>query len=340
MKKVFMILIATIVILVSLGSLISCGPEEPTKPVTLRLAGPWPPMDPVTEQLQAYADGFNARAPEGYTMEIHPGESLVKMMESLDAVRTGAVEMVGMPIAPFAANDPRFAAAEVPFLVNSAEADAAIQELTLPMYDEVYQEKFNQKALSSFTCLALEVVSTRPVKTIEDWKGLMVHSISPIVASFVETIGGAPVAMPFPEIYSALDKGTVDASMFATTGCVAFSIPEVASHLTLSYPIPAAISITINLDVWKSLPNKVQDLLVEEGLKIQKATNARFVALGKENPGILAGDGMEVYVLPEAERERWRQAVSPFRDALIAEMGDFGDELLKAAEEVNKKYPY
>ena len=130
------------------------------------------------------------------------------------------------------------------------------------------------------------------------------------------------------------------ASLFATTGCVAFNIPEVASHLTLSYPIPAAISITINLDVWKSLPGKVQDILVDEGLKLQKATNARFVAMGKDNPGILAGGGMEVYVLPAAEREKWRQAVSPFSDSLIAEMGDFGQELLKAAKEVNEKYPY
>ena len=77
MKKVLMILIATVVILASFGSFISCGEEEPTEPVVLRLAGPWPPMDPVTEQLQAYADGFNARAPEGYTIEVHPGESLV-----------------------------------------------------------------------------------------------------------------------------------------------------------------------------------------------------------------------------------------------------------------------
>ena len=340
MRRLLILILATVVILTSIGCAVSCGPAQPEKPVTLRLAGPWPPMDPVTEQLQAYADGFNARSGPMYTMEVHPGESLVKMMESLDAVRTGAVEMIGMPIAPFAANDPRLAAPEVPFLVNNAEADAAIQELTLPMYDEVYQERFNQKALSSFTCLALEVVSTRPVKTMEDWKGLLVHSISPIVAAFVESIGGAPVAMPFPEIYSALDKGVVDASMFATTGSVAFNIPEVASHLTLSYPIPAAISITMNLDVWKSLPKNIQDILVEEGLKTQRETNARFVAMGKENPGILAGAGMEVYVLPEAERERWRQAVSSFSDSLIADMGDFGQELLKAAAEVNAKYPY
>ena len=340
MKKVFIILLVTVIILMSVGSLISCGPGAPAKPVTLRLAGPWPPMDPVTEQLQAFADGFNARAPEGYKMEVHPGESLVKMMESLDAVRTGAVEMAGMPIAPFSANDPRFAAAEVPFLVNNAEADAAIQERTLPMYSKVLEEKFNQKAISSFTVLDLEPVSTRPVKTSADWKGLLVHAISPIAASTIERLGGAPVAMPFPEIYSGLDKGTVDASMFATTGMIAFKIQEVASHVTLAYIIPAAVVIDINLDVWNKLPNNVQDLLVEEGLKAQRETNARFVENGKKNPGILAGLGIDVYVLPQAEREKWREAVRPYSEKLIADMGDFGQELLKIAAEINAKYPY
>lgn len=340
MKKVFMILLAIVIISMSIGTLVSCGEEKPAKPVVLRLAGPWPPMDPVTEQLQAFADGFNARAPEGYSIEVHPGESLVKMMESLDAVRTGAVEIGGMPIAPFAASDPRFAAAEVPFLVNNAEADAAIQELTLPMYSKVLEEKFNQKAISSFTVLALEPVSTRPVKSLDDWNGLLVHAISPIVSSVVENLGGAPVSMPFPEIYSALDKGTVDASMFATTGMIAFNVQEVASDVTLAYIIPAAVVININLDTWKSLPGKVQDLLAEEGLKAQKDTNNRMLENAKVNPGILADLGLDVYVLPEAERERWRQAVKPFSDSLITEMGDFGQELLEAAATVNEKYPY
>ena len=70
-------------------------------------------------------------------IEVHPSESLVKIGESMDALRTGAVEMAAFPIGLFASMDRRFAAAELPFLANNAEADAALQVELMPRYSEI-----------------------------------------------------------------------------------------------------------------------------------------------------------------------------------------------------------
>jgi TRAP-type C4-dicarboxylate transport system substrate-binding protein len=341
MKKLLLILMAAFIIIMSVGSLVSCGPAEPEGPVTLRVATPWPPGDPPTERIKEMAARFNGRAGGKCTIEVHPGESLVKTQESMDAVRTGAVEMAGFPIGVFTSLDPRFAAAEVPFMYNGAEADGAAQEYLIPMYNEFMPDKFNQKMMSSFTCSGLEIASTKQVKTLEDLKGMLIHSISPVCSQVIEAMGAAPVSAPFVEGYTVIEKKVCDATMVATMFMVIFKLSEVADYLTTGYLIPASLGLTINMDAYESLPNDIRKLLDEECDQLTRDANKFFVAQTDESPKTLASQGMEIYVLPAAERARWRDTVWHVSEKIIADMGeDWGKRFLEVADKVNKQYPY
>jgi TRAP-type C4-dicarboxylate transport system substrate-binding protein len=320
-------------------SSVSYGAEQ--KATVLRLAGPWPPLDPVTLQLQAFADKFNKRAGGKYVVEIHPGESIVKLGESVDALRTGSVEMTGWPIGMFASVDRRFAAAEVPFLVNTVEGDAAMQVALMPLYSQFMEKKFNSKAIFSFTCLALDVCSTKPVKTAADWKGLLTQSVSPQSAKFIEAMGGAPVAMPFPEGYQALQKGIVNATMQSSSMMIMFKLNEVSKYVTRGYLIPASLIIAVNMDAFKKMPKDMQNILVDVGKQQQKETNDFFIGVAQKNTKTLTDMGLEVYTLPKAERDQWAKKLQPYCDSLFKAMGpEFSAKVKKIAAEANAKYPY
>jgi TRAP-type C4-dicarboxylate transport system substrate-binding protein len=339
MKRWLVLIVALVLGSLLIISSISYGAEP--KPTVLRLAGPWPPLDPVTLQLQAFADKFNKRAGGKYVVEIHPGESLVKIIESIDALRTGAVEMAGWPIGVFASLDRRFAAAEVPFLVNSVEGDAAMQVALMPLYSQFMEKKFNSKAIFSFTCLALDVCSTKPVKTAADWKGLLTQSVSPQSAKFIEFMGGASVAMPFPEGYQALQKGVVNATMQSSSMMIMFKLNEVAKYVTRGYLIPASLIIAVNMDAFKKMPKEIQKILVDVGKQQQKETNDFFIGVAKKNTKTLTNMGMEVYNLPKKERDRWAKTVKPYCDKLLKDMGpEFSAKVKKIAAKANAKYPY
>lgn len=338
MKRLSIILAAFLVI----GFLVSFSSESGAeKAKVLRLAGPWPPLDPVSIQLQAFADKFNARAGGKYVVEMHPGESLVKLGESVDALRTGAVEMAGWPIGMFASVDRRFAAAEVPFLANSVEADAAMQVELMPIYNQFMEKKFNSKAIFSFTCLALDVCGTKPVKTAADWKGLLTQSVSPQSARFIEAMGGASVAMPFPEGYQALQKGVVNATMQSSSMMIMFKLNEVAQYVTRGYLIPASLVVAVNMDTFRKMPKDMQEILVEVGKQQQKETNDYFIGVDKENTKTLKKLGMEVYTLPKAERDRWAKTLQPYCNELFEKMGpEFSAQVKKIAAEANAQYSY
>jgi len=342
MKRRLIILVAFIVTSLLITSPFSYASEcKKEKATALRLAVPWPPLDPVTIQIKAFAEEFNAKADSKYVIEIHPGESLLKVGESIDALRTGAVEMAGWPVGVFASVDRRFAAAEVPFLANSVEADAAMQVALMPLYNQFMEKKFNSKALFSFTCLALDVCSTKPIKAAADWKGLLTQTVSPQSAKFIEAMGGASVAMPFSEGYQALQKGVVNATMQSSSMMIMFKLNEVAKYVTRGYLIPASLMIAVNMDTFRKMPRDIQNLLVELGKRHQKKINDHYIRIAEENTEILTNMGIEVYLVPKQERDKWAKMLQPYCASLFKKMeSEFATKVKTIAAEANAQYPY
>jgi TRAP-type C4-dicarboxylate transport system substrate-binding protein len=203
------------------------------------------------------------------------------------------------------------------------------------------EKKFNSKAIFSFTCLALDVCSTKPVKTEADWKGLLTQSVSPQSAKFIEAMGGAPVAMPFPEGYQALQKGIVNATMQSSSMMIMFKLTEVGKYVTRGYLIPASLIIAVNMDAFKKMPPNMQNILVEVGKQQQKETNDYFIKIAQENTKTLTKMGEEVYALPKGERDRWAKKVQAYCDSLLKAMEpEFSAQVKKIAAGVNAKYPY
>jgi TRAP-type C4-dicarboxylate transport system substrate-binding protein len=219
-------------------------------------------------------------------------------------------------------------------------ANIAALDLLMNDYSAVCEESHNQKVLGIFTATSLDLLSKKPVRTMEDWKGLLVQSIAPACAATIEALGGSPVSIPWPDAYTSLDKGVVDAGMYATNQMVIYKMYEVADYVVPVYMVPTAMIATINLDVWNSLPKDIQDLLLEEHMKTAKILNDIFVPLCDEHLVTLPKHGVEVISLPEAERARWRDALAPFRESSLAELGDFGKRIQEVADQVNAQYPY
>ena len=314
-------------------------PEPPAEKIVLREAVMHNPQDQIGDESLKMAERFNARV-EGYSLEAHCGMSLVSMPEILGAVRTGTVEIAQWPIGVFANADVRFNSAELPFLYNNIEANIAALDLLMADYSAACEESHNQKVLGIFTATSLDLLSKKPVRTMEDWDGLLVQAINPATAVTIETLGGSAVSIPWPDAYTSLDKAVVDATMVATNQMVIYNLFEVADYVVPVYMVPTAMVATINLDVWNSLPKDVQDILLEEHMKTSGILNDIFISIVDDHLVTLADAGVEVISLPESERARWRDALTPFLNESLAEMGAFGERVKEVADQVNAEYPY
>ncbi|HEY78683.1 MAG TPA: hypothetical protein G4O09_06185 [Dehalococcoidia bacterium] len=338
MKRLSVLLSFLVVALLVVSLVISCTPK-PKETIVLRLVVPAPPGDPLTVKDEDLAARFNERAGGEYEIKVYPGETLVKIPEYLDGVRTGAVEMSDIAWGIFTGLDPRLGASETPFLFDNVRASAAAQAALVELYDPIYQEKFNQKQLASLTTGAMELCGVKPVKTLEDMKGLLVGAISPILAGMIEALGGAPVTVMWTELYTNLEKGVIDATFQSSHGQIELKITDVAPYNTTLYGISGQNAYSVNLDVWNAMPKRIQDILVEEVDVAAQQGNEMFIRYFDEDIAAMRDLGVEVYILPEAERDRWKEACRPYSEKLLSDLGEFGQQVKQIADEANSQFP-
>jgi TRAP-type transport system periplasmic protein len=356
MKKVSILLSALIIIILLAGLILSCSktpepstpttptqpttPSQPKEPIPLRLIIPSPGGDPLTVKDEVIAEKFNARAGGEYELKVYPGETLAKVPEYLDAVRTGAVEIadIGWPI--FAGIEPKLGLMELPFLFDSIEGFASVTDEISAMYDPIFQEKLNQKVLGCLTTGGMELIGTKPVTTLDDWKGTLVGCISPPLAVMAELLGAGSQVVMWTDLYSALEKGVVDDGLIGFHGTLMLGITDVIDYATKFYSTSGMNGYTINLDIWNEMPTEIQNILLEEITATTEEWNQLFIEYDTSDVVDLETKGIEVTILPKAERDKWEPLVMPYTEEQLANEGEFGAKLKQMAEEANKKFPY
>jgi TRAP-type C4-dicarboxylate transport system substrate-binding protein len=305
--------------------------------VTLRLVIPNPPGDKLTVAAEDMGKRLSQRTNGQYEIKVYPGEQLAKIPEYVDAVRTDVVEMFNAGWGIYAGIDPRLA--EIPMQYNNVRANAAATREITALYDQVFEQKLNQKALACFTTAALEVESKKPIKTMADWKGLLIGAINPECAALASSLGAAPTTVMWTDCYEALSKGVIDACFNSTQWTIIGSLFDVSHYVVRFYAIPTFLGYNINLDVWNKMPKNVQDILVEEAWTAAGQMNDAHIKAETEDKDILIGKGMEVYDVPAAERDAWRQAVAPYVNKKLTDMGDFGTQMQNIADKANSANP-
>ncbi len=340
MKKLSLLLPIAVIVMVLSGLVVSCGDgggATPEEPLILRLTIPTPAGDKLTVNAEELAQAFSDRTDGAYQIKVYPGEQLVKVPETMDAVRSGTVEMASIGLGIFAFLDPGLA--EVPMLYDNVRANAAACRPSIEIYNERLQEKMNQVALAAYTTGAQELISTKLVTKLADWQGMMIGATNPESAALANALGASPVTIPWTECYSNLEKGVVDAVLTSTQWTMISGLNDVASYVIRFYSTPTFNTYLINMDVFNDMPKKVQDALIEEAWKASDVMSAAHIQSDKEDKQILEGLGMEVYDLPKDERAKWEAAVKPYVDEKIASLGDFGKKLKEIADKANAENP-
>ncbi len=310
-----------------------------TGTVTIRLAIPNPPGDELTANAERFADAVTRRTDGAYEVKVFPGETMVKVPETYDAVRQGSVEMSVVGIGIFEGLHPGLA--EYPMSYDSIEANvAAAQPLLELLSREIFEKFLNMKGLAAYTTGAQELISKRPVKTLEDWKGLLVGTGNAQGSALVTALGAAPVTIFWTDFYSGLSKGTVDAVLNSMRSDVVYKLTDSAKYVTLFYGQPTFLSYNINLDVWNDMPPDVRQVFLEEAREACSEMNAYQVRAWKETDrDTLMELGAEIYDVPKAEREKWKSILQPYIDKRIAALGELGAQIKKIMDRANSERP-
>ena len=205
------------------------------------------------------------REKSGGRMDIrfHAASSLYPGPELLPAVLDGRAEIAPVLAAYLTDVLLEMGPLELPFMTHSMEEHKKAGFALRGFYTEMLARK-GLKLLAMSTWPSQQVFSTMPIRTVADWKGKKIRVYGADSANVTRLLGGSPVNIAFGEVYSALEKKTVDGAMTSATNAEPMKFFEVAKFLDYWYLAGAAQEwLVANQKAWDGLPKDLQAAVLD-----------------------------------------------------------------------------
>ena len=183
--------------------------------------------------------------------------------------------------------------------------DVAV-EIGNAMYERLLHRDFTDtKVLSLNGCIQAYFWTTKPVRTLEDIKGLRMRSPGGLQTYMIKALGAEPVFMPLGDVYLSMETGVIDGIVTCPQLFNAFKLYEVANHGVLATFGCVSEGVVMNLDSWNKTPEDLKKIILEVVANPFATTGG---LTGGTIEGImkqLTGSGVNFYELPPSEAERW-----------------------------------
>jgi TRAP-type C4-dicarboxylate transport system substrate-binding protein len=143
---------------------------------------------------------------------------------------------------------------------------------------------------------------------MEDLKGLKLRIIGGPPVESMKALGGVPVMIPAPDIYTSLEKGLIAGAGREWSLTDAFKVWEQLRYYTYVPLYVGYFNIVMNLDKWNSLPSDIQEQIMGEcGFKGSQLWGRGRDLVKKAVKEKIAAGGYDMieYTPPPEEQDRW-----------------------------------
>ena len=291
-------------------------------------------MAPWAEKIEKLTDGR-------VKVTIFPGGALGKPPHQYDNAVKGITDIAFGLQSYTPGRFPLTSSLRLPFMVKSGEQGANV---LWRMYEKYLHDEYKDvKVLWLFMHGPGQLHTTKKqIQTLDDLKGLKIRSPGPIMSKVFKQFGSVPVHMPITQVYTALERKTVDGVAVPWETMPPFRFYEQCKFSTVADIYSMTFFVVMNKKKYESLPADIKKIIDDNsGLKMSIEAG-KVYDLG-DIPGkkLFEKKGGTVYQLPAAERAKWVKAAVPVKKAWIEDMqakGLPGQEVLQYAQEMLLKY--
>ncbi|MCZ0736389.1 TRAP transporter substrate-binding protein [Phreatobacter sp. AB_2022a] len=190
--------------------------------------------------------------------------------ELLRVLRAGQIDLAGIALPTVAGDVPLLDIIDLAGLNASHDQARRVAEAMLPTLNQEL-ERVGVRIVAFYPFPAQVLFCRDPVTSLADLKGRRVRTPGGSQNDFIQSIGAQPVAIGFPEVYAALERGVVDCAVTGTATGNGARWYEVTRHL---YALPiqwGTAAYGVNLAWWNRLDPAVRQFLQETMRNVEEA---------------------------------------------------------------------
>jgi len=198
-----------------------------------------------------------------------PAGQIAKANGTLTAIRDGRVDAGYVGVGYFSDKLPLNSVSMLPGMAKTAQAGSPGYWSMLKNDGPLRQEYLDNGTVPMMGVMLdpyQAVMITPPLEKPEDFNGQKIRSGGGAMNLTLESLGATPIAMPAPDMYVAMERGTVDGTLFAINSVKPYRIDELAKSVSTNGPFGTfVITIAMNKETFEGLEPEVQQALLQAG---------------------------------------------------------------------------
>lgn len=289
---------------------------------TIKFAATSPKGTPPAIGMELFAEKVAERSGGKIKVRTFPNGVLGGDVQVLSSLQGGVIEMMTWNAGLMLNHVTDFGILDFPFLyTDTAKVDAMLD-------GEVGRMLTDQLPAQNLVGLAFWELGVRnltnnkhPVAKLEDIAGLKIRAQqSPLFLDVWRALGANPTPLPFTEVHTALETGTVDGQENPAALILASKFNEVQKYLSLTHHNYNPQIVLIGKGFWDTLNDDEKKLISEVAMEVR--LEQRRISREADSKAIaeLKASGMQVNEVPDAEIARIQEAIRPVVDTYAAKI--------------------
>lgn len=285
--------------------------------------------------LEKVAELVKERTNGAVEFQIFPQGQLGQQREMTEGVQLGTLEATVAPAAFLGGFNPAISILDIPFLLP--DDDAKAQALRQGPFGKALCDSFQTRGV---VCLTLwpngrkSFTSNDPIGEMAQFAGQKFRVMdSNILIKQFDALGASAIALPFGELYTALQTGVVNGQENPLDTIRAMKFYEVQKYLVRSDHGAMEDVVLFNPTFWESLGADNQKIVTDAFLEVIPDLIAHKAAAVEASFEEIKSHGLEVSVLSDEDKAAYREALYPATKAAYLERaGDEGAKLVEIYE--------
>jgi TRAP-type transport system periplasmic protein len=269
-----------------------------------------------------WSDGVEKASGGRITVKRFPGAQMGPPPGYYDMARTGQAEVTQFMHGGTPGRFPITELINLPYLVGSGDIGAKV--LNDPELRTKYLDPEHKgiKGLVYFTVQPGQVMTTKkPIRTLEDFKGMRVRFSSPTIRDFITALGGTAVGVTPTELAEALQKGTVDGAFIDYGGAgIAFKLGGIVKHVSEMYSFVTSFGAAMNPDFYNKLPADLKKIIDDSMIGQAKELGDGIDSIDGPGKKQIVEGGANAFRLSPEEDAKFRKIGAEVAEAKIKEM--------------------
>ena len=306
---------------------------------TLKLAFPPPPVSFFNGQVLAPWGKEIEEATKGEVkVQIFIGPTLANFGNMYDRVLNGVIELGWGLHGPFGTQFRKSSVTNLPGIpATGSQCSAALWQLIAS--GVIADEYAAVKPLSVGCFPGSSFISAKPLRSVDDFRGMKVGVGSKMLGEEQQLLGAAPISLTTSDIYQSLQRSTIDATATGWAAVAAFKLSEVSKY-GFEAPLGNATNfLLMNKEAFTKLPADAQRVIES---KTGASLTARMGKAGEDetNHGreiVEKIPGYAITTMPGSELAKLQKTMQPLVDQWIKDTPDgahvlaaYKAELIKA----------